>query len=328
MHALSLPSPPTLPLLSTLLWTGVAFAEAQLFKRSEPAPEDRDTIVLIQAHLDNLMLGPGKIDGRLGYFTTHAVEIFNRRYRQDRGNYWRLLRDARRQVKTPYRDYTVRDRDFEHVGGLPLPPEEQQHEEYLRYRSIAEFVAERFHTTEAFLRDLNPGKNVYTLRPGDSLKVPNVQPFRIELIPKHGRFQSDPRLSGRHAVVDTSERTVKIYEREELLANFPITPGAERFIPYGRWRIVIMVTFPEFRWDKKMLESGVRGEEAYQLPPGPNSPVGIFWAGLNKSGIGLHGTASPHTIGRSESAGCIRLANWDAIRLHTLIRPDAQVIVR
>jgi len=35
----------------------------------------------------------------------------------------------------------------------------------------------------------------------------------------------------------------------------------------------------------------------------------------NKKGIGIHGTDSPDTIGRSASHGCIRLANWDAARL-------------
>jgi lipoprotein-anchoring transpeptidase ErfK/SrfK len=36
----------------------------------------------------------------------------------------------------------------------------------------------------------------------------------------------------------------------------------------------------------------------------------------------------PRTIGRTRSAGCVRLANWDAIRLPGLIRPGAKVIVR
>ena len=64
------------------------------------------------------------------------------------------------------------------------------------------------------------------------------------------------------------------------------------------------------------------------LPPGPNNPVGMLWAGLSKSGIGLHGTASPETIGRSRSAGCVRFANWDIVRLPTLIRPGARVWVK
>ena len=42
-----------------------------------------------------------------------------------------------------------------------------------------------------------------------------------------------------------------------------------------------------------MLEHGVRSADFVNLPPGPNSPVGVLWMGLNKSGIGLHGTNTP-----------------------------------
>ena len=40
------------------------------------------------------------------------------------------------------------------------------------------------------------------------------------------------------------------------------------------------------------------------------------------------GTAEPETIGRTRSHGCIRLANWDAIRLPNLIRPGTTVEIR
>ena len=52
------------------------------------------------------------------------------------------------------------------------------------------------------------------------------------------------------------------------------------------------------------------------------------WNGLSKPGIGMHGTPNPETIGRARSHGCIRLANWDAIRLPDLIRPGTTVEIR
>ena len=89
-----------------------------------------------------------------------------------------------------------------------------------------------------------------------------------------------------------------------------------------------MVSTPTFRWDKSMLEEGKRSDSFYELPLGPNNPVGIMWCGTSRSGIGLHGTPNPHTIGRAESHGCIRLANWDAVRLPGLLRPGSRVIIR
>jgi lipoprotein-anchoring transpeptidase ErfK/SrfK len=48
------------------------------------------------------------------------------------------------------------------------------------------------------------------------------------------------------------------------------------------------------------------------LPPGPNNPVGTVWIGLDQSGYGIHGTPRPEQVGRAESHGCFRLANWNA----------------
>jgi lipoprotein-anchoring transpeptidase ErfK/SrfK len=155
-----------------------------------------------------------------------------------------------------------------------------------------------------------------------------VAPFKIEEIKKHDQYPEQEGLSQRHLLVDTHLRIVSILDNQQVIATFPITPGQERFIPRGNWKIINMVTTPEFRYDKKMLQEGVRSDEFYVIPPGPNNPVGIIWAGLDKSGIGLHGTSSPETIGRSRSAGCIRLANWDAARLPDLVRPGATVTVK
>jgi lipoprotein-anchoring transpeptidase ErfK/SrfK len=78
---------------------------------------------------------------------------------------------------------------------------------------------------------------------------------------------------------------------------------------------VKVTILPNFRWDEAMLQHGRRSRDYYLIPPGPRNLVGVVWIGLNKKGIGIHGTDNPDTIGRSASHGCIRLANWDAIRL-------------
>ena len=48
------------------------------------------------------------------------------------------------------------------------------------------------------------------------------------------------------------------------------------------------------------------------IPPGPNNPVGVAWVGLSLPGYGIHGTPEPEKVGRTESHGCFRLANWNA----------------
>lgn len=303
-----------------------------LFKKKEagpPAEDDRDTIVQVQIFLDQSLFGPGRIDGRMGEFTNKAAAHYNASIGAEPGNWYFLLERAKEAVPNIFTTYTIEKRDLAYVrSDLPAKPDDQEGRDYLGYRSLREFISERFHTDEPFLVSINGGKSLYGLKPGDTVTVPNVTPFRIEDVKKHEMFKSDDALSARSVIVDTREKWAAIWEGEKIVAAFPITPGKEKFIHRGMWEIKSMVTTPEFRWDKQMLEQGKRGEEAFQLPPGPNSPVGIFWAGTSKSGIGLHGTNSPHTIGRSQSAGCIRLANWDAVRLSALIRPGAKVEIR
>ncbi len=294
-------------------------------------PQDPDTVVRLQIFLDRRMFGPGKVDGAIGEFTYKAVVNYN--YSGGHADYYdwqRVIRDAEREVPVVYAACKITDDLLAHVNPkLPQKPEEQEAFKYMAYRSLVELVAERYHTDETFLAKLNPGKNFDLLRAGDVLAVPNVEPFRIEDVARHQTYKEDAALSGNTVVIDTTERMAAVYDSDErMLAAFPITPGKPQFIPVGDWKVVNMVTTPNFRYDKQFLEEGTRGDQAYQIPPGPNSPVGILWCGISKSGIGLHGTAYPRTIGRSQSAGCVRFANWDAIRLPRLIRPGSRVIVR
>jgi lipoprotein-anchoring transpeptidase ErfK/SrfK len=63
------------------------------------------------------------------------------------------------------------------------------------------------------------------------------------------------------------------------------------------------------------------------LPPGPNNPVGTAWIGLDKPGYGIHGTPRPEDVGRTESHGCFRLANWNAEYLLQLVTVGTPVRV-
>ena len=44
----------------------------------------------------------------------------------------------------------------------------------------------------------------------------------------------------------------------------------------------------------------------------PEKPVGTVWIDLTEPTYGIHGTPEPANVGRTESLGCFRLANWDA----------------
>ncbi len=133
----------------------------------------------------------------------------------------------------------------------------------------------------------------------------------------------------RSIVLLTGPRILELYEDDRLIASYPCTPGSGRVpVPTGTWKITSNVLMPYFRYDKSVLRDGTRSDNAFNIPPGPNNYVGIVWMGINRKSVGIHGTQSPDQIGRNESSGCIRLANWDAFDLTQKIRKGTPVIVK
>ena len=288
---------------------------------------DEETSTRLQIFLDNSDFGPGKIDGRMGEFFRKALVSYKHAHKmRETGAVDQWLLD---QVPVPFTTYTIKGDDLAYVGDLPSDHESQAKLKFLPYTSLLEFVAERFHSAEDYIRKLNKDRDLDCdhLEPGDELKVPNVLPFEIEQI-KEAQLKENPALKTRKVYVDTKERLLEVFDDDQLVCVFPVTPGSKNLpAPVGTWKIVGITTYPWFRYDEGMLNHGVRTEQFYNLPPGPNNLVGVCWMGLNRPGIGLHGTNNPETIGRAASHGCVRLANWDAARVKDLVSVGNTVII-
>ncbi len=293
-----------------------------------PAGE-RELAVQVQIFLDQKNFGPGKIDGRAKEFTLKALSRYEKAHGLPATG---ALEDA---VKLPlasvnpiYATYTIAPGDLNFVGDVPRTPEQQSKLKKLLYPSLLLFVAERYHSDPEFLAKINRDKNLEALKPGDTLFVPNVTPFKIEAVREIGKLPPVPAFKARQLRIDTKEKMLDLVEGEKLLASYPITPGSEKLpAPAGTWKILGIATLPWFRHDEGVLNHGVRTSNFFNLPAGPSNPVGVLWCGLNRPGIGVHGTNQPFTIGRAASHGCIRLANWDAIRLAAMITEGMTVII-
>ena len=278
----------------------------------------QEILTRLQIFLDQRSFGPGKIDGRWGEFTAKALLRYQIANGQEPTG--QIDTDMQKKIEAIfpiYTTYTVTADDLARVdSSLPYKPAEQAKKKAMPYRSLSEFIGERFHSDPAFIMKLNKEVKVDSLKPGAVVRVPNVPPFRLEDFKELGSLPVKKELRQRVVKIDTRYRMLDIYEGDKLLSSYPITPGSTKLpAPIGTWRIVGIATMPWFRWDEAMLNHGERSENYYNLPPGPRNPVGIAWIGLNKIGIGIHGTNSPDTIGRAGSHGCIRLANWDAARV-------------
>jgi len=326
-----------------------------------PSKANVEAATRLQVFLDRTNFSPGKLDGHYNDFTRKALAL----YRESRGEQPQALpphANAKSNVapdtsgldlasvEPVFIPYAVTEADLQSVGPLPSKVAAQAKLKFLPYHDAAEAVAEKFHCDGHFLEQLNPGK-LKTIKPGDQLMVPNVEPFELasvkdikpgsEIAPKAANDSDDqpdaqarnPDENSRAAAtvavkIDTKANMLGVLQDDKLIAAYPVTIGsAQTASPIGEWKVRRITKMPTFRYDKEMLRHGRRSGNFYLLPAGPRNPVGIMWIALNKKGIGIHGTNTPDSIGRAASHGCIRLANWDVVRLALKIKSSDSVSI-
>jgi lipoprotein-anchoring transpeptidase ErfK/SrfK len=329
-------------------------------KGNPPKKVEIETATRLQVFLDRANFSPGRIDARYNDFTRKALAL----YRESRGEQPQTTPpQSGRHTNVPpdvsgldlasvepvFVSYTVTEADVQSVGRLPSHVPEQAKLKFLPYRDVADAIAEKFHSDIHFLEQLNPGK-LKGIKAGDQLKVPNVEPFELasvkdikpgsetasqaanEVEDQPETQASTPGESGAarnvSTKVDTKTNMLGVFEAEKLIAAYPVTIGSARTTsPIGDWKVRGIAKLPRFRYDKEMLEHGERSGNFYMLPPGPRNPVGVMWIALNKKGIGIHGTNDPGSIGHAVSHGCIRLANWDVVRVAAKIKAGDNVSI-
>jgi lipoprotein-anchoring transpeptidase ErfK/SrfK len=278
--------------------------------------------------LDRAGFSPGIIDGTWGKNAAKALRYFRAANGMDsatktldKSTYDRLAAAAGTTPVITTHQVTADD-----VEGpfLPIPDDvyEQAKLKCLCYSSPAEQLAEQFHTSEAMLRQLNPKVNLKSLAAGVSLQVPNVQ------TPIDSPATRDTAAQGAAKIFisRTGFWTHVLDGSGKIVAHFPSTLGAGYDpSPTGGFRVTNISREPSFHYQPSLFAEVPDTKPKAKLPPGPNSPVGVVWMALSKPHYGIHGTSSPETIGYTNSHGCVRLTNWDAERLASLVRPGTPV---
>lgn len=320
---------PTIPLNP-----GVNSAPASTPEANEPQVAravlitQRELTAQLQIFLDQKLFSPGRIDGQPGKFLVNALK----RWQRVNGFPETGILDNNVPLDTVYPVYishVVAKEDFKQIGDVPGKTSVQATKKRLPYGSYSEFLSERYHCSPEFLGRLNKGVTIDSAKVGDEIRVPNVEPFKVEEMPPTGNFKEVPELKNRRIEITLANTMLELFEGENLIACIPIAPGSPAHpTPKGNWKILGVASMPTFRWDAGVLSRGVRTENFYMLPAGPNNPVGVGWIGLNKPGIGIHGTNNPNSIGNFASHGCMRTANWDISRIAKMVTAGVPVVIK
>lgn len=299
---------------------------------AQPRPDGLQAALAIQVALDRAGFSPGVLDGRMGPSTTKALDA----YREANGG-------APPEVDA-VTTYVITAEDVAGPFEPNIPPDlmDQSKLETLGYRSPLEALSERFHATPALLQRLNPEA---AFAAGDQITVPNVDPMLIPArMPKQETKATPAEKQAQTKAAEANARakpdvTVTVSKSASALTvtdasgkvilYAPVTSGSDKDpLPIGEWKVNGVGFNPPFRYNPDLFWDADPSHTRALLPPGPNNPVGLVWIDLSRDHYGIHGTPEPTTIGRAQSHGCVRLTNWDALRVAALVKPGTVVVFR
>jgi lipoprotein-anchoring transpeptidase ErfK/SrfK len=307
--------PPARPPVTNV---GVAPAVTNLPPPAETwTPRSVTNILEAQIALTWHGISCGPIDGKGGGQTELGLKAFQLLKHLEQSG--RLDRDTLAELRLE-RPRTVRrvlaEADFARLQPTPDTWLGKSQAVHLEHESLLERLAERSQAHPDLLRQLNPAVNWQTVTAGTEIVLPNA---------------GYPTARRANLVrVNLTQKWIRAFDANgRLLAHFPCSIGkiADKR-PVGELSVAVAVKDPNYTFNPEVFPESEEGRKLGRklvVPPGPNNPVGVAWIGLSKPGYGIHGTPVPEKVGRTESHGCFRLANWNADYLRQMVRVGTPV---
>jgi lipoprotein-anchoring transpeptidase ErfK/SrfK len=283
-------------------------------------PHAPKSLYEVQVALARQGISPGSLDGVIGSQTRAALRAFQQKEHLPVTGEADAATKARLFLNAPAeRSYTVTSEDLGRLSSVGATWLAKSVQDRLDYENALELVSEKGHAHPNLIRMLNPSVDWNNVSPGTMLKVPDVE------IPA-------TRAKAALVRIRLHEKSLDVFDRStNLLAHFPCSIARQvEKRPVGKLEVESIAFNPNYKFSPEIFPES---EEARQLkrplmiPQGPNNPVGTAWIGLNRPGYGIHGTPRPEEVGRTESHGCFRLANWNAEYLAQLVEIGTPVII-
>ncbi|HEV2723168.1 MAG TPA: L,D-transpeptidase [Thermoleophilaceae bacterium] len=136
-------------------------------------------------------------------------------------------------------------------------------------------------------------------------------------------------LARRYPTVVTIDRggfRLRLFKRLRYDRSYPIAVGAAGYdTPTGLFQIRTKQVNPAWHAPNRPWAGSYAGRT---VPGGaPDNPLKARWLGI-ASGVGIHGTAEPWSIGSRASHGCIRMRVPDVIDLYRRVPVGAPTLIR
>ena len=173
---------------------------------------------------------------------------------------------------------------------------------------------------------MTPDSFLYEVQKGDSLtKISRKFNTTAELIARANGLNNDVVRLGKKLkiskikfsiVVDKSQNILTLKSGGEIFKTYHVSTGKNSCTPVGNFKIT-----------NKLMNPVWYTAGAVVPPDSPKNILGSRWMGISQPGYGIHGTTEPQSIGKSVTAGCVRMRNAEVEELYSIIPEGTEVVI-
>ncbi len=181
-------------------------------------------------------------------------------------------------------------------------------------------------------------KEIYAETKDDAFTVPAIKLAQIDSAFLRKNVSYDTNEGPGTVVIDPANHYLYHVEGGGRATRYGVGVGREGFVWAGEATIKSKQEWPDWYPPKEMIDRRpdlkkvmVELQSGVGMHGGPSNPLGAramyLWQGNKDTYFRIHGTNEPWTIGLSQSSGCIRMINQDAMDLYQKTPVGTKVVV-
>jgi hypothetical protein len=118
-------------------------------------------------------------------------------------------------------------------------------------------------------------------------------------------------------VVDKSDSTLQLLDAQgKVIAQVPVSSGSQHDpLPIGEWKILGVYRDPPFHYNPKLFWDARKGERRRRCRRARTIRSAGSGSTCPSRTTACMARPSPAMSGKTESHGCVRMTNWDALRV-------------